>query len=147
MKKEPWILAVEDSDSDVYLIQRALDESSNPKEIVRARDGEQAISLIRELADGGSEVLPELIFIDLNLPRVDGFEVLEQIQKQAAFRAVPLVVVTSSQQEADKQLAMDRGADAYFVKPLEFSRYRELPNIMDQARDTRSKKVAASSCS
>jgi len=147
VKKEPWILAVEDSDSDVYLIQRALDESSNPKEIVRARDGEQAISLIRELADGGSEVLPELIFIDLNLPRVDGFEVLEQIQKQAAFRAVPLVVVTSSQQEADKQLAMDRGADAYFVKPLEFSRYRELPNIMDQARDTRSKKVAASSCS
>ena len=112
-----------------------------------ATDKQQAISLIRELADGGSEVLPELIFIDLNLPRVDGFEVLEQIQKQAAFRAVPLVVVTSSQQEADKQLAMDRGADAYFVKPLEFSRYRELPNIMDQARDTRSKKVAASSCS
>jgi len=147
VKKEPWILAVEDSDSDVYLLQRVLDESPNPKEIVRARDGEQAISLIRELADGGSEVLPELIFIDLNLPRVDGFEVLEQIQKQAAFRAVPLVVVTSSQQEADKQLAMDRGADAYFVKPLEFSRYRELPNIMDQARDTRSKKVAASSCS
>lgn len=144
--KKAWILAIEDSDSDVYLLQRVLDESPGPKEIIRARDGEQAISLIRELADSGSEELPDLIVIDLNMPRVDGFEVLEQIVAQRAFRAVPVIVVTSSQQEADRKLAMASGADAYFVKPSEFSRYKELPKIMDQARSARSKKVAGSSC-
>jgi CheY-like chemotaxis protein len=77
---------------------------------------------------------------------VDGFEVLEQILSQRAFRTVPVIVVTSSQQESDRQLAMASGADAYFVKPSEFSRYKELPRIMDQARSARSKKVAGSCC-
>ena len=145
-KKAPWILAIEDSDSDVYLLQRVLDESPGPKEIVRARDGEEAISLIRELAQGGIEALPDLIVIDLNMPRVDGFEVLEQLAAHRVFRPVPVIVVTSSQQEADWQLAISSGADAYFVKPSEFSRYKELPKIMDQARSARSKKIATSCC-
>ena len=146
-RSHPWILAIEDSDSDLYLLQRVLDESPYPEEIVRARDGEQAISLIRELAGGGSDPLPDLIFIDLNMPRVDGLEVLEQIAKEVAFRAVPLIVVTSSQQDTDRQLAMARGADAYFVKPLEFSSYKGLLKIMDEARSSRSRKAASRSCS
>lgn len=146
-RNSPWILAIEDSDSDLYLLRRVLDETPNPKEVVHARDGEEAISFIRELAESGREGLPDLIVIDLNMPRVDGFEVLEQLVAQRAFRAVPVVVVTSSQQEADKQRAMASGADAYFVKPVEFSRYKELPKIMDEARGARSKKVAGSSCS
>jgi len=146
-RSHPWILAIEDSDSDLYLLQRVLDESPYPEEIVRARDGEQAISLIRELAGGGSDPLPDLIFIDLNMPRVDGLEVLEQIAKEVAFRAVPLIVVTSSQQDTDRQLAMARGADAYFVKPLEFSSYKGLLKIMDEARSSRSRKAAGRSCS
>jgi len=144
-KKAPWILAVEDSDSDVYLLQRILNESPGPKEVVRARDGEQANSLILELAQSGNEGLPDLVVIDLNMPRVDGFEVLEHLVAQRAFQAVPIIVVTSSEQEADRQLAMARGADAYFVKPSEFSRYRELLQIMDQARSSRLKKVAGAS--
>ena len=144
-KKAPWILAVEDSDSDAYLLQRILNESPGPKEVVRARDGEQAISLILELAQSGNDGLPDLIVIDLNMPRVDGFEVLEHLLAQRAFQAVPIIVVTSSQQEADRQMAIARGADAYFVKPSEFSRYKELPQIMDQARSSRLKKVAGAS--
>jgi two-component system, response regulator len=144
-QKAPWILAIEDSDSDLYLLQRVLDESPGPKRVVRARDGEQAIALIRELAGGVREALPDLIVIDLNMPRVDGFEVLEQLVAQKALSAIPVIVVTSSQQEADRQRAMASGADAYFVKPLEFSRYKELPQIMDQARSARSKKVSAAS--
>lgn len=146
-RSHPWILAIEDSDSDLYLLQRVLDESPHPEEIVRARDGEQAISLIRELAGGGSDPLPDLIFIDLNMPRVDGLEVLEQIAKEVAFRSVPLIVVTSSQQDNDRQLAMARGADAYFVKPLEFASYKGLLKIMDEARSSRSRKAAGRSCS
>ena len=146
-KKAPWILAIEDSDSDLYLLQRVLNESPGPKEVVRARDGEQAISLIHEVAESGSETLPDLIVIDLNMPRVDGFEVLEELMAQRVFRTVPVVVVTSSQQEADRQLAMASGADGYFIKPLEVLRYKELLKIMDQARSVRSHKIAASFCS
>lgn len=144
-EKTPWILAIEDSDSDLYLLQRVVNQTPGPKDVRRASDGEQAISLIRKLAAGGNEALPDLIVLDLNMPRVDGFEVLEQLVVLRAFLAVPIVVVTSSQQEADRQLAMARGADAYFVKPSAFSGYKELPNIMDQARNARSKKVASSS--
>jgi CheY-like chemotaxis protein len=143
--RDPWILAIEDSDSDVYLLQRVLNDTPGPKEIIRARDGEQAISLIRELAESRNEALPDLIVLDLNMPRVDCFEVLEQLVALRAFRTVPVIVVTSSQHETERELAMARGADAFFVKPFEFSRYKELPKIMDQARSARSKRVAGSS--
>ena len=142
----PWILAIEDSDNDLYLLQRVLDESPGPKRVVRARDGEQAMLLIQELAAGGSEALPDIIIIDLNMPRVDGFEVLEQLVSQRAFRTVPVVVVTSSQDEGDRQLARASGADGYFIKPLEVVRYKELLKIMDQARSLRSHKIGASFC-
>ena len=143
-KRDPWILAIEDSESDVFLLQRVLNDSPGPKELVRARDGEDAIALIRKLAESRNEALPDLILIDLNMPRVDGFEVLEQLSAPSAFRAVPVIVVTSSQEETDRQLALARGADAFFVKPLELSHYKELPKIMDQARSARSKRVSAS---
>jgi CheY-like chemotaxis protein len=140
-EKRAWILAVEDSDNDMYLLQRVLDEDAGPRDIVRARNGEQAIELIRDVAKGMIQSPPDFIVIDLNLPRINGFEVLEHLDAQEALHAVPVIVMTSSNQEEDLTKALRSGADAYFVKPLDPSSYRNLMKSINQARLVRSDKL------
>jgi CheY-like chemotaxis protein len=79
--------------------------------------------------------------IDLNLPRINGFEVLEHLDAQEALHAVPVIVMTSSNQEEDLTKALRSGADAYFVKPLDPSSYRNLMKSINQARLVRSDKL------
>jgi len=138
--KSPWILAVEDSATDMYLLQRVLDETPKPPQIIQARDGERAIQLLRDLA-ANHEILPDLIVIDLNLPRVDGYQVLAHLRSNDAFQEIPIVAVTSSQAEGDRKRALAGGADAYFVKPMDIASYRQLPGAMDDARRVRLTKL------
>jgi two-component system, chemotaxis family, response regulator Rcp1 len=140
----PWILAVDDSESDIYLLERALDEAGGSAQVVRAKDGEQAVDLINELAKDGADSVPDLIVLDLNLPCIDGHEVLAVLGAKEAFKAVPVLVVTSSEEQSDKERALAEGADAYFVKPLTFDSYRRLPKAIDDARRARSQKTLPS---
>lgn len=132
-----WILAVEDSDTDAYLFQHVLDECRNDKQIIRSPDGEKAIAFLRELADSGETSLPDFVVIDLNLPRVNGYEVLAHLRSEKVFQSVPVIVITSSQTEEDRRKAMAGGADAYFVKPLDLASYYKLPDVMEGARQVR----------
>ncbi len=140
-RNQPWILAVEDSESDSYLFQRAIAEGPAPEEIVRAADGEKAIALLQELAPAGAEAHPDLIVIDVNLPRLSGYEVLEHLTAQKVFGNIPVVVVTSSQQGTDRKRALTQGADAFFVKPLDLASYRRLPDIIAEARRARANRA------
>jgi two-component system, chemotaxis family, response regulator Rcp1 len=132
-----WILVIEDSDTDMYLLQRAVDAAPTARQIRRVRNGEQAIELLLQIADGGPESLPELVVIDLNLPRIDGHEVLAHLRAHAAFKEIPVLVVTSSSSEADRKRALAGGADGYFVKPMDIFSYDRLPNAMEGARRAR----------
>jgi CheY-like chemotaxis protein len=133
-----WTLAVEDSETDMYLLRLALEKNPSGQQIICVRDGEQAIELLRELAVAGRESFPNLILLDLNMPRVDGYEVLTHLRSQNAFDEIPVVVVTSSQVEAEKRKALAVGADAYFVKPMDVASYARLPDVIDEARRLRS---------
>jgi CheY-like chemotaxis protein len=133
-----WIFAVEDSEGDTYLLQQALDRGPEPEPIVRAADGEEAIAVLQELAEGEPGSFPDLIVIDINLPRANGFEVLKLLSAHKAFQQIPIVVVTSSRQEADRKTALAAGADAFFVKPLDLASYGRLPAIIREARRLRS---------
>ena len=134
----PWILAVEDSESDTYLLQQAVERGPAPEPILRAADGEKAIELLQGLAETEPRSLPDLIVVDINLPRANGFEVLKLLAADKAFQQIPVVVVTSSRQELDRKKALAGGADAFFVKPLDLGSYARLPGIICEARRTRS---------
>jgi len=117
------ILLVEDSPNDAELAMRALRKGGLANKLLWVKDGEEALDyLFRRGAyaerDQGS---PRLVFLDLKMPRVDGTQVLQQIKSDARTRRIPVVVMTSSQEESDMVRSYDLGANSYVVKPLDFA--------------------------
>ena len=111
------ILLIDDSDADVYLFQEAFRGLQSVHELEIARDGEAALQHLHAAAE--RQLLPALILLDLNLPKVDGFEVLRAIRADSKLRAIPVFVVSSSSDVRQVRQAYELGANAYMVKPLE----------------------------
>lgn len=108
------ILIVEDNDPDVFLVEEALRSQGLPAKLRRSHDGEQALAILSKL---GEAALPDLIIIDLNLPRVAGMDVLKHARSLPQLDGVPILILTSSQSRADRTLALQLGANAYIAKP------------------------------
>ena len=125
------VLIVEDNANDLLLIKKALKRTNlhNPIEVVR--DGESALDYLLgkgEFADRNRYPLPELVLLDLNLPKYSGFEVLEKLGSQPDLSRLPVVVLTSSARPADINRAYDLGANSYLVKP---DRFEDLVKLVD----------------
>lgn len=123
------ILIVEDDSNDVVLLQRALRKSSlaNPVQVVG--DGEEAVAYLAgtgKYDDRDRYPLPVLLLLDLKLPRKSGLEVLGWLHDQEGLRRLPVVVLTSSRETADINLAYDLGANSYLVKPVAFDALLEM---------------------
>jgi len=123
MPDEAVILLVEDREDDIILISKAFKEARllNPLQIVR--DGEEAIDYLKgtgKYSNRAEYPLPELILLDLKMPRIDGFEVLRWVRAQPTLKALRIVVLTSSDQINDVTLAYHLGANSFLVKPLSF---------------------------
>jgi len=117
------ILLAEDREDDIFLIRKAFREAyiSNPLHVVR--DGEEAISYLAgdgKYSNREEFPLPDLMLLDLKMPRVDGFEVLTWIRQQPSLAALRVVVLTSSDALRDVNRAYQLGANSFMVKPLEF---------------------------
>lgn len=108
------ILIVEDNDPDVFLVEEALRSQGISARIERAYDGEEAVAVLSKLTEAS---LPDLIIIDLNLPRVAGVEVLKHARGLELLDRVPVLILTSSQSRADRALSLQLGANAYIAKP------------------------------
>ena len=122
------ILLVEDNPDDVELTRRALDESKVANKLVVVRDGVEALQyLFREDAYAGRDAadLPEVVLLDLKLPKIDGLEVLRRIRADERTRVLPVVVLTSSNAERDIVESYALGANSYIRKPVEFERFAE----------------------
>lgn len=120
------VLLVEDDPDDIYITERAFGQGkiANPLHVVR--DGEEAIEFLRHTgryAEPGKAPRPGLILLDLNLPRMDGREVLRQIKEDHDLRRIPVVVLTTSTEAADVLACYDEGANTYIVKPMDFERF------------------------
>jgi CheY-like chemotaxis protein len=111
------ILLAEDNPGDVLLLQQALQMRDVPCIVEVAEDGHRAIAMVRDRAWAGGESLPDLIVLDVNLPKRAGSEVLEQIRAVPAFSRVPVIIFTSSASPADQQRAVELGANLYLQKP------------------------------
>jgi CheY-like chemotaxis protein len=129
------ILLVEDLDDDIFLIRRAFQKAEihNPFHVVK--DGEEAIAYLSgkgKYANRDEHPLPDLIMLDLKLPKMDGFEVLEWIRVQPGIRNIATLVLTSSNQLRDVNRAYALGANSFLVKPIDFDNYIELGKLLNK---------------
>ena len=117
----------EDSDRDVELTRAALDEHHLANEVVVARDGAEALDYLRRegLHAGHANGLPVVVLLDLKMPKVDGLEVLREMKSDPHLKQVPVVMVTSSREEADLVRSYQLGVNAYVVKPVDFQKFAD----------------------
>lgn len=118
------MLLVEDNPDDEALTLRALKRHNIASEIVVARDGEEALAWLYPDEDP-ARALPQVILLDLKLPRVDGLEVLRRIRAHERTRRIPVVILTSSMEEQDLVSSYDLGANSYVRKPVDFEQFVE----------------------
>lgn len=119
------ILLVEDDARDLELALVALERSQLANEVIVVRDGAQALEYLRRegaFADR-PEGNPAVVLLDLKLPKVNGLEVLQAVRSEAALRSLPVVMLTSSQEESDVVRSYELGVNAYVVKPVEFKQF------------------------
>lgn len=117
------VLLAEDDPNDVILVQRAWRKTGTPGMLQITTDGEETIEYLQgmgKFADRAQYPLPDLILLDIKMPRKTGLEVLEWIKKTGHFKRIPSVITSSSQLQNDINTAYDLGANAYLIKPVHF---------------------------
>jgi two-component system, chemotaxis family, response regulator Rcp1 len=126
------ILLAEDSISDEFLVRRALKQHGLSHELYVAKDGEEAMHRL-ERAEGSQPVeRPELILLDLNLPKIDGNRVLAYLRKTEAFAHTPVIVLSSSVAARDRDSALSLGANRYFCKPIDLHAFMDLGRVIEE---------------
>lgn len=118
------ILLVEDNPVDLDLTLRAFAKRKLTNPVTVARDGAEALDWIPRWEAG--ELWPALILLDLKLPKIDGLDVLREIKAHSSLRTIPVVVLTTSNEDLDIQKAYRFGANSYIVKPMDFDKFIEV---------------------
>lgn len=114
------LLYVEDDDGAAFLFEAALREAGINTRIYRASDGEQALAFLRRVGAYAHVPGPDLVLLDLNLPRKSGFEVLAEVQRTESLQGIPIVVFSSSSLMSDRNQSLALGAKRYITKPSTF---------------------------
>ena len=117
------ILLVEDNPGDVRLTREAMKEAKLHNQLHVVSDGVDALAFLRRQGAYANAVRPQLILLDLNLPRKDGREVLAEIKQDTDLRRIPVVILTTSEAEADILKAYDLHANCYIVKPVDIEQF------------------------
>ncbi len=116
--RPPTLLLVEDSDDDAFFFERALRKAGNNCALHHVTNGAEAIDFIQTASTSESQPLPSVIFLDLKMPVVNGFEVLDWLQGQSYSHQMRVIVLSGSEHQNDKDRAAQLGATAYLVKPV-----------------------------
>lgn len=122
------ILLVEDNADDEALTLRALKQNRIHNQVMIARDGVEALDFLfatGKHAGRDANVLPQVVLLDLKLPKIDGLEVLRRIRANELTRRLPVVILTSSNEEQDRVSGYDLGANSYVQKPVDFGQFAE----------------------
>jgi CheY-like chemotaxis protein len=121
------ILLVDDNPADLQLAEEILDEAGLHAEVERARDGIEAVGRLRAVLTGEAPA-PDLVLLDINMPRMNGFEVLSYIRQHPPLTEIPVLMLTTSSRDGDVARARSLGARDYLVKPDNVVDYIELVN-------------------
>ena len=126
------ILLVEDNPGDVRLTREALRDAKLLNEIYVAKDGVEAMEFIHREGSFENVPVPDLILLDLNLPRKDGREVLAEIKKDSKLTRIPVVILSSSKADEDIIKTYNLHANAYIIKPVDLNRFVEMMHVLDE---------------
>ena len=130
LKAEPEVLLVDDNPADIDLIREILGSCKQHYHVHSVGDGEEAISFLHRRGKYSEAPCPDLVILDLNLPRKDGRAVLKEIKSDALFYKIPIVVFTTSQADADISSSYALGANCYLRKPGNLAEYRAVVQSM-----------------
>lgn len=120
------ILLVEDSPSDAALTVEALKEGKFTNKLRRVKDGVEAMEYLRRQGQFANAIRPDLVLLDLNLPRKDGREVLAELKADANLKTIPVVVLTTSASEIDIMHSYELHANCYITKPVDFGQFAKV---------------------
>jgi two-component system response regulator len=120
------VLLAEDSESDAEMALRAFRKHNFANRVHWVKDGEEALEFVRgtgRYADRNSNLPPKLLLLDLKMPKVNGIDVLRQLKEDERFKGIPVVIMTSSNEERDVVESYRLGVNSYIVKPVDFSQF------------------------
>lgn len=130
MIEEIKILLVEDNEGDIVLTTTALRKAKVGNGINVAKDGEEALKFLRKEGVFAHAETPDLILLDINLPKVDGMEVLSEIKKDENLKTIPVVMLTTSDSEKDILNSYHNHANCYIVKPVDFKKFMDVVQMI-----------------
>ncbi|HEY3250792.1 MAG TPA: response regulator [Ignavibacteria bacterium] len=125
------ILLVEDNEGDVRLIKEAFNETNIEKTFSVAKDGEDALNYLYKRGQYAECIRPDIIFLDINLPKKNGFEVLDQIKRDPDLKTIPVIMLSSSSSEDHIHKSYDLNANCYVTKPVDFDEYTEVVKTIE----------------
>ena len=121
--KEIDILLVEDNEGDIVLTMEALDDARILNKVYVKRDGAEALDFLYSIIDNNTIELPDLILLDINLPKIDGKEVLHKIKTHPTLKKIPVVMLTTSSSEVDILESYNNHANCYIIKPVDLNKF------------------------
>ena len=124
------ILLAEDNPGDVFLIKLALKKHEIPYVMFVVNDGAEALNFVRGMGKPGKPPCPDLLLLDINLPKAEGFEVLSEFRKRAECASTHVIIVTSSGASSDRARMTALGVDGYFCKPPELADFMRLGQVI-----------------
>jgi chemotaxis family two-component system response regulator Rcp1 len=125
------ILLVEDNPGDVRLTEKAFEEGSLANDLDVVTDGVEAMRYLRQEDEYAEKSLPDIVLLDLNLPKKNGDEVLEEVKSDEDLRHLPVVILTSSEAEEDIAATYNKHANAYLTKPVDFDGFTDIVNQIE----------------
>lgn len=128
---EIQILLVEDNEGDIVLTKETFLDARIKNNVSIVRDGEEAINFLNSKVANEIELLPDLILLDINLPKIDGKEVLQYIKNNAFLQKIPVVILTTSSSETDMKAAYDYDANCFISKPVDFDKLFSIFRLID----------------
>jgi CheY-like chemotaxis protein len=125
------ILLVEDNKGDIFLTKKAFEKAKILNNIHVAMDGEQALTMLKKEGEYEDLPTPDIVLLDINLPKKSGVEVLEDMKKQERLKRIPVVILTSSQAERDIVKTYDLHANSYIVKPISLENFKDVVSAIE----------------
>ena len=131
-EKAAEVLLVEDSETFCHLVKKTLAKSKTTFNISIAKDGVEAMECLRKTGDFAHVPTPDFILLDINMPRMDGHEVLAEVKSDPELRIIPIIMMTASSSADDIKRSYDHHANLYIVKPLSVSEFEKTMNQIEQ---------------
>ena len=120
-KKDGTIVVIDDNSNDQVMIKRVLEKKMGFKDIIMLNNGLEAIEYFSE-----SPKIPKLIFLDINMPKLNGLDVLQKLREYEEFKFMPIIMLTTSNESSDIKESYKRGANSYLCKPVGFNKYSDM---------------------